>query len=76
MLLELCLFTDRSISYIEIIGMILVYVTYLIVNVIDLILIKYTLKLLRRELLALNEMPDSPETLAKIKSLTVYSESA
>ncbi|XP_030241883.1 uncharacterized protein LOC115563286 [Drosophila navojoa] len=70
MLLELCLFTDRSISYIEIIGMILVYVTYLIVNVIDLILIKYTLKLLRRELLALNEMPDSPETLAKIKSLT------
>ncbi|XP_017856693.1 PREDICTED: sodium/potassium/calcium exchanger 6, mitochondrial-like [Drosophila arizonae] len=70
LLLELSLYTDRTINYHEIIGMILVYVAYLIVNVLDLIMIKYTLKLLRRELLELNEMPDSPEHLAKIKSLT------
>ncbi|EDW11734.2 mitochondrial sodium/calcium exchanger protein [Drosophila mojavensis] len=70
MLLELCLYTDRTIGHVEIIGLILVYAAYLIVNVIDLIMIKYTLKLLRRELLELNEMPSSPERLAKIKSLT------
>ncbi|XP_017857245.1 PREDICTED: sodium/potassium/calcium exchanger 6, mitochondrial-like [Drosophila arizonae] len=69
-LFELQLFTDGELSYFESLGMIMVYVVYLIINVIDFFLIKYTLKVLRRELLELNEMADSPERIARRMHLT------
>ncbi|XP_032584390.2 mitochondrial sodium/calcium exchanger protein isoform X2 [Drosophila mojavensis] len=68
-LFELQLYTSGELSYFEGLGMILVYVVYLVINVIDFFLIKYTLKVLRRELLELNEMADSPERIERKRYL-------
>ncbi|SPP74318.1 mitochondrial sodium/calcium exchanger protein [Drosophila guanche] len=68
-MLRSIIFSEGNVSVKESVVLVCIYLTYLIINILDLLLLRYTIKKLRRDIYELRASPDSQREMAEKKRL-------